>query len=467
VAAEPAAVDEIIRSCARLPLALAVAAARAATRPEFPLSVLAEELRDASRGLDADVRATFARSYRELAPETARMFRLLGLHPGPEVGVPAAASLAGSQAGPAREILAELARAHLVTERSPGRFGCHDLLRAYAAELADAHDSAGKRAAARRRMLDHYVHSADAADAVLDPHRIPIDLDPPLPGVTVERPAGHEEALAWFLAELPVLAAVVRSGSDRHIWQLAWAYADFLYWRGRWHELATVNAAALAAARRSGSLIGQAHAHRGLAGAETALGRHEAAHDHLRQALRLFEELDRPADQAHIHRNVAQVLEGLGRYAEALGHARRSHDFYLLIGDRIGRARALSSVGRLHSLLGAHEDALACCGEALALQHELDDPRGKADAWDYLGYARHHLGDHLGAVTCYEHALDLLRQLGDRSYETSVLSHLGEAHRALGDIPAARRVWGQALDILDQLGDPGAERIRAQLADLG
>ncbi|MBO3744933.1 tetratricopeptide repeat protein [Streptosporangiaceae bacterium NEAU-GS5] len=466
VAAEPAAADEIVRSCAGLPLALAVAAARAATRPDFPLSVLVGELRDASRGLDADVRATFARSYQELAPATARMFRLLGLHPGPDISIAAAASLAGSATAAARQTLAELARAHLVTERSPGRFGCHDLLRAYAAELAGAVDPADRRETARRRMLDHYVHSADAADAALDPHRCPIGLDPPLAGVTVDRPSGYEDALAWLTAELAVLAGLPASGSDRHVWQLAWAYADFLYWRGLWHNLAAVSAAALAAARRAGSLLGQAHAHRGLAGADTSLGDHDAAHEHLRQALRLFEELDRPADQAHIHRNLAQVLEGLGRYGEALNHARRSHDLYLPIGDRIGQARALSMVGRLHALLGAHEEALTCCLEALDLQHELDDPRGKADAWDYLGYARHHLGDHGEAVACYEHALDLLRLLGDRSYETLVLNHLGEAHRALGDAPAARRVWGEALDILDQLGDPGAERIRAQLATL-
>ncbi|OLB78390.1 MAG: hypothetical protein AUI14_13285 [Actinobacteria bacterium 13_2_20CM_2_71_6] len=160
VAAEPHAVTEIITWCARLPLALSVVASRAATHPGFPLAALAFELRNPRGGLDAlaggdpatDVRAAFSWSYRQLPADAARLFRLLGLHPGPDIGTAAAASLAGIPASQVRELLTELARAHLVTEHAPGRFSFHALLRAYATELVYGADSADERRSAVRRL---------------------------------------------------------------------------------------------------------------------------------------------------------------------------------------------------------------------------------------------------------------------------------------------------------------------------
>ena len=147
VAAEPGAVDEIIAACARLPLALAIAAARAAYHPQFSLTALAAELHQARGGLDAfvgesatnDARAVLSWSYHTLSDDAARLFRLLGLHPGPDLTVAAAASLAGDPPGRVRRVLVELTSAHLLDERSPGRFAFHDLLRAYAVELCFSH----------------------------------------------------------------------------------------------------------------------------------------------------------------------------------------------------------------------------------------------------------------------------------------------------------------------------------------
>ncbi|MGH3682708.1 MAG: BTAD domain-containing putative transcriptional regulator, partial [Natronosporangium sp.] len=174
VAAEPQATDEIITRCARLPLALAIAAARATTNPAFPLRALASELRDAQSGLDTltvgdpgtEVRTVFSWSYRVASPAAARLFRLLGLHPGPDLRLPAAASLAGLPAARTRPLLAELTRAHLLTEHAPGRYTFHDLLRAYATELSQAHDSHQQRQPAVRRMLDHYLHTGHTAALV-------------------------------------------------------------------------------------------------------------------------------------------------------------------------------------------------------------------------------------------------------------------------------------------------------------
>ncbi len=188
--AEPAAVDRIASLCAGLPLALAVAAARAAARPGFPLSALAAELADSAVRLDAldagdpvsSVRAVLSWSYQQLGDEPARMFRLLGIHPGPDITAPAAASLGGRGQPQARRLLRDLARAHLITEHVPGRYAFHDLLRAYAAEQAHSTDSESSRRQATGRVLDHYLHTAARGAFLLDPAMEPVALDPPRPG---------------------------------------------------------------------------------------------------------------------------------------------------------------------------------------------------------------------------------------------------------------------------------------------
>jgi DNA-binding SARP family transcriptional activator/DNA-binding XRE family transcriptional regulator len=244
-AADPGAVAEIATLCGRLPLALAVTAARAAARPTFTTAALAAELLDAHSRLTAldtgdpsvSVRAVFSWSYAQLAPGTARFFRVLGLHPGPSISLPAAASLAGIPPGPAGRHLAELAHAHLVTEHSPGRYTLHDLLRAYAAEQAEAADGQADRRAAVHRMLDHYLHSACAAALLLNPSRDRITIAPPQPAVVPERLACYREAMSWLEAEHQAILACASLAAalafDRHAWQLPWAMADFLDRRKR------------------------------------------------------------------------------------------------------------------------------------------------------------------------------------------------------------------------------------------
>jgi hypothetical protein len=190
VAAEPEAVADIVTACARLPLALAIAAARAALRPGFPLTALAADL----GALDAAVRAVFSWSLRAVTPGAVRLFGLLGLHPGPDISVPAAASLAGEPPDRLRPLLAELTSAHLLTEYLPGRYTFHDLLRRYAAEQASTAD--GARAV--HRMYDHYLHSAVAAVRELAPQGKHISPAPARPGVTPESSDDHRGALAWF-----------------------------------------------------------------------------------------------------------------------------------------------------------------------------------------------------------------------------------------------------------------------------
>jgi DNA-binding SARP family transcriptional activator len=222
IASEPQAADRIIALCARLPLALSFAAARIATRPTFPIGTLAQELGAVHTRLDAlsshdpraDIRAVFSGSYRALSPAAARVFRLLGLHPGPDLTLPAAASLAGQPTRQVRPQLVELTQAHLVSEHIPGRYTTHDLLRAYAIELARRLDPDAGRRAAVHRMLDHYLHTAALAGRLSHPPREQIAVPAALPGVTVADLADRQQALAWLAEERPVLLAVVQLAAD-------------------------------------------------------------------------------------------------------------------------------------------------------------------------------------------------------------------------------------------------------------
>jgi hypothetical protein len=188
----------------------------------------------------SDVRTVFSWSYQTLSTDAARLFRLLGLHPGPDFTIPAAASLAGISPGQVQSPLAELARAHLIIEHTPGRYTYHDLLRAYAIDQTHAYDSAEYRHTAQQRILDHYPHSAHTAALQLDPHRDPITLPPPQPGMTPEHLADSGRALAWLTAEHPVLLAVVDqaadTGLDSHTVRFAWTLATFLEYQGHWRD---------------------------------------------------------------------------------------------------------------------------------------------------------------------------------------------------------------------------------------
>ena len=443
--------------------------------PASPLATLAEELRRRPGRLDAfaggdpatDVRAVFSWSYRTLRPPAARLFRLLGLHPGPDIAAPAVASLAGMEPAGVRPLLAELTRAHLLAEPAAGRFALHDLLHAYAAELADATDTEADRDAAGLRILDYYLHTAYAASLRLEPHRDPIPLSPAVPGVQPTAPADQHEATDWFVAEQPVLLAAVEqaasSGLDRHAWQLAWTLGTFLDRQCLWPQWAQTQRLALDAAHRQADPDARARMHRAYGRVLARLQRYDRAHTHLRRALDLLVELGDHGGQARTHGMIARVYDLEGRYDDALDEARRSLARYRAGGDRTGEARALGTVGWYMALTGDHEGALASCAPALALLEDAGDEYGQADVLDSLALAHHRLGDFVRAAASYQRSLALFHKLGDRYNEADVLTRLGDVHHASGDVGAARRAWRSAQTILDQLGQPGADALRTRL----
>ncbi|HET7015336.1 MAG TPA: BTAD domain-containing putative transcriptional regulator [Streptosporangiaceae bacterium] len=482
-AAEPEAVTGITRLCGRLPIALAIAAARAAARPTLPLTVLAAELRDAQQRLDvldagdpaANVRAVFSWSYRQLHPVTARIFRLLGLHPGPEVSIPAMASLGGLAPAHAESTLRLLVRAHLLTEHVPGRYSLHDLLRAYAGEQARSTDSAAERSASIGRVLDHYLHTAHAAALVLHPNHEPITLTPLRPGVIPEhsenwapvRITPYQQAMTWFEAEHDVLLACVtlaaNTGFDTHAWQLPWAMASFLDRRGHWHEWMAISRLAVAAATRCGATSGQIVSRRLHAIACIRLAEYKEADGQLTAGLELAQLLGDRVGEARVRHTICWLADVQGRYADALGEAERALALFEAIGDRPGYAEGLNTVGWLLARLGDYRRANAFCERALAVYREVGEAYHQAHAWDSLGYTEHHLGHYARAADCYHQALRGLTDFGDEYYRARVLNHLGDAYQADGARDSAREAWKEALRIFEELQRPDADVVRAKL----
>jgi Tfp pilus assembly protein PilF len=478
VGAEPDAVAEIITRCARLPLALALAAAHAALRPHTGLHVLAEQLRDTQQRWQAlagddpgtNIQAVFSWSYQALTPDAARLFRLLGLHPGPDIGTPAAASLTALPPDQARPLLAELVRANLLTEPTPGRYTLHDLLRAYATHLTHTQDTDTQRHAATGRVLDHYLHTAHVADGLLTPARDPLTLTPPQPGVTPQQVTDDQQALDWFTTEHAVLMAAIdhaaTTGFDTHTWQLTWDLWTFLNRRGHWHDIVAAGRAAVTAAGRLADQTAQVRAHRDLAVAYMRLGHLDDTHTELGHALDVATRAGDQVGQAHTHGTLAYLCGQRGDPAQALDHTQQSLDLYRAAGHRVGQAGALNGMGWFHALTGDYPQALNYCRQALTLFQDLDDRLGQADTWDSLGYAHHHLGHHTQAITCYQYALTMHRDHGNLYNEATILTHLGDTHHSAGNPTAARNTWQQALAILNDLNHPDADQVRTKLTTL-
>lgn len=397
------------------------------------------------------------------------MFRLAGMHPGPDAGVNALASLAAVPAKGAVVMLEELERVNVVVETTVGRFAMHDLLRAYARERAQAQEPAQQRRAATARMLDYYLHAAHAMSLALYPARPAITLAPSQPGVLKEDIGSYQEAWTWAEAEYLALLGVVRlaahDGFPAHAWQLAWAWETFLSRRGRWDELGDIQRLGLDAARQSGDLAGQAHATCGLGWTFVLQGEYERGRHHLEEAARLFGQLGNASGEARACIRAGNALWRQRRHAEARQSAERAFTLFRACGDRAGQAGALNNIGMHHIHLGAYEDGLEYCQRGLTMFRELGYRRGEANALDTLGEAYRGLGRATDAIACFKQSLSAFRETGDEYNQADVLTHLAAACQKDGDARAARDCLVKALAILTELNHPDAARVSAQLRD--
>jgi len=376
--AEPAAVSELIALCGRLPLALCDVAAHAAARPGLPLSALVTEMQDTQGRLDVldtgesatSVRVVFSWSRAKLGDQASRMFRLLGIHPGPDITVSTAASLAAMPRGQACLALTELCDEHLLTEYAPGRYGFHDLLRAYAAEWARSSNSDAERRAAVRRVLDYYLQTASAAAALLCPYCTEVTRSRLQPGVVQEEISGPAQAAEWFENERQALLAMIDQAADEghapHAWELPWVAGWYFHDKVYRQRLVVAQESAFAVAVRQGDLAGQAMALQHLGWLRFLLGDIVSANDYLDEADELARHLDDGRLRGLTGLSRAYVLQSQNHLREAMIQVRRALRL-CHTADSGGEAHARHAIGWHSVQMRDCQDALTFTSQVLTL----------------------------------------------------------------------------------------------------
>jgi tetratricopeptide (TPR) repeat protein/transcriptional regulator with XRE-family HTH domain len=457
------AVGEITRLCGYLPLAIGLIAGQLKHHPARTVGQQAADLAAAADRMallqaeNLSVTAAFDLSYQDLTEDLQRLFRRLGLIPGPSFDAHAAAALDGVGLGEARRHLDELYDQHLITETAPGRYRLHDLLREHARALAAADDQADRDAAAGR-LLDYYLHTALAAGRYFDPrasaYRRPSPGHPP-PQAPDLSTYGH--AAAWLEAERANLHAAVdyaaTGGRSRHAIVIPAAMSGFLAVRGHWDQSAVLHQRALAAARQAGDQLGEADTLAMLGTLQRNTGNYRAAAASLTQALALYRDAGDQAGQAYVLDQMGFVRALTGDYPTAA----ESHQQALVLarraGDRRVQAWTLNGLGLVQQLTGDYPAAAASHQQALALFGDLGDLEGQAYALNNLGVVQQETRDYPAAAATQQQALTFFRDLGHRLGQAHALNDLGLVQQETGDYPAAAASHQQALVLFGDLGN--------------
>jgi DNA-binding SARP family transcriptional activator len=459
VTAEPQAIAAMLDRCGGLPLALSIVAARAAAQPHLPLAVLAEELTASADRLDAldagevtaDLRAVFSASYHSLESEAARAFTLLGLAPGPDISLPAAASLIAATIPRTRTVLRTLETAHLIRQHTPGRYQFHDLVHLFAAERAHQDQTRAARTAALRQLADFYLHTAHhaATQLAFPSHVMDLVLDPPTAGCTPHRCADAASAREWFEAEGACLDAahqlVREQGWHGLTWQLPAVLFEFRRLRGRGLEDLEMWQAALEAAQQLDDSLAQASAHYVLGTACVYSGRYGRARSNLEQALALFQEAGNLPGQADTHYALGRSWHLQEDHRQGIAHNRRARLLYRTTGNFRQEAICLNSIGMGHASFGNYEQARNHCEQGLAISRAAGDQQFEAAILDGLGYIAHQTGHSHRALDYYQQSLTLCRKIGLSWSEAIVLRNLSKTYLALGQFAASRQALQQAV----------------------
>ena len=456
--AEPRAVAALADRCGRLPLALRVAAELAAARPGVPLADLAAELADEQSRLDAldaggdprtAVRAVFSWSYQRLDPATARAFRLAGLHPGADFEPYAIAALTQSSLADARRAVRALARVHLIQPAPNGRHGLHDLLRAYARELAASEDGDGERHAALTRLFDYYLYAAVTAMDALHPaehDRRPRVSPPAAPVPPVADAVGGR---AWLDAERGTLAAVTvhaaRHGWPAHAMRLSHALFRYLDNGSYYPEAAIIHDHARGAAHDAGDRTAEARALNQLASVHYRQGRLGQATELLEQALRLYRQNADREGEADILGNLGILHGDQGHYREAASLQSQALDFARETGDRVSYGHQLNNVALTERRLGQYEQAARHLEEALAVARETGYLVQEACSLAALGGLRLEQGRPEEAADLARQSLVRCHETGSRNIEATALNCLGGACLRLERFPEATEHLEHAL----------------------
>jgi DNA-binding SARP family transcriptional activator/tetratricopeptide (TPR) repeat protein len=480
VAAEPAAAAQLAELCARLPLALRIGAANLAARPGRSLGAYAAELADDGRlaklsiagDREAAVRTAFDHSYAALEPAAARLFGLLGLHPGPDFTAAAAAALLGCARPDAEEPLDRLATAGLVQQTGADRFQFHDLLRLYAAERAAADPG---REAAWRRLCDWYLATADAATAVDFTGLAQL----PRPRTRSDRFRDRQQALSWLDEERANLVAVAARAAAAGPYEIAWQLADqlrmFFYYRRHQPEWEATVAAGLRAAEHRGETPALAAMQHSLGLMRQSTGDSDAALVALRRALDGYRSSGLAAGEAAILSNLAVHAGQRGEMRRALRWQEAGIEVLRGLDQPVQLGSSLNTLGLIHAHLGQLDRALDRTTESIELCLRHGQPSRTISPLINRSLVLHDLGRYEEALTDGAEALRLCREHRERHNEADAYEALARAHRGTGRLDLAETHAEQALQAAREVGDPveeadvlitlaGLHRMRGHLA---
>jgi DNA-binding SARP family transcriptional activator/Flp pilus assembly protein TadD len=462
VDADPAAAAELAARCARLPLALRLAAELATTRPAVCLADLVSEMADTGQPLDSldasgdprtRVRAVFSWSYRNLGADAARVFRLAGLHPGPGFDRYAIAAVTDTAVEHADRVLGLLTRTHLIHPSGADRYDLHDLLRSYARELAAGYDSEGERRAALTRLFDYYLYAASAAMDTLFPaerHRRPRIQAPATPTPCFTSTATARE---WLDAERANLVAVAVHGQPGHATQLAATTYRYLEDGGYFPEAMSIFTHARTAARTTGDRAAEGTALISLGLVSWWYGHGQEAADRFTQALALFDAAGDLTGEGRALANLGMVHGIEGRLPEAAGYFGQALAIFRRIGDQTGEARALDNLGSINFERGRFQEAAGHHRQALAIFRNVGDKTGEAYVLSKLGIIERRSGRPREAVAYLEQALVVFRDVGNRAGQAYVLTALGDVALLEGRHQEASAHHQQSLMLCHQIGN--------------
>jgi tetratricopeptide (TPR) repeat protein/DNA-binding SARP family transcriptional activator len=460
-------VAELTRLCGYLPLAIHLVASGLARRPAWSVADLAQRLSAAGDRIsevyadNPEIAASFTLSYQELSGEQRQLFRWLCLHPGLDFTMPAAAACGGLPIAACERYLAALLDSRMLEEPVRGRFRFHDLIRAYAYDLAVRHDPESSRRRAVRRMLDYYLCAADRADRILYPHRYRVDVQHS--GLPVESPplSGPKAARSWLTAESANLLSAVRQAAQwrlpEHAALLAHVLPEFLQTHGHWEEAIAVHTAAISAWRMIPDRDGEARALSDLAYILTRTGSyHEALHNAY-QALDIFQELGDQHGEAGVLDHIGLVHWQSSRFAEALRCYEQALAIWRVLGDRHGEAGSLAHSAMPIWHTGGYTEALKRFGQALSIYRDLADSQGEAKTLNNIAVVQEHLGLYDDALRRYQQAQDLAQDTGDRQGEAVTFNNMGIIYNLQGRYQESLVSFRKALVIYRDIGDRRCE----------
>ena len=459
-AAEPGAVARVAGWCGRLPLALRIAGQLLAAHPAWPVAKLAGMLADERDRLghltagDLQVRAAFAVSYGQLAEGDARLFRLLGLHPGPDFDTAAAASLAGIDPELAGLVLNRLVEACLVTEDGGGRFGLHDLLRLFARGTCQDTDDLAAQTAAEHRLVGHYTEVAEYLDFSVSP------------ATPAAKQAGEWlltplQALVMFEAErLDLMAALglaEQRGWDDQVWQLGKNIGSVLMLLRYIDNMLTIEEAVLAAARRAGDAAAEGLALNDLGVAYGLLQRFDDAIACYEESLAIRRGIGDRRGEGQALINLGGTYAALRRFDDAITSVQGALARFREIGHKDGEAMALVHLGSTYQELQQFDEAIILLQESLTISREIGDRHCESNALFDLGGTYRELQRFDEAITCYQQDIAIGREIGDRWGEGWALNNLGLTLAEAGRLEEAITAHQDAAAIYQETGDRHGE----------